>query len=210
MRAVGAALQSLLFAADLSRPARSAVLRRMGTPRRHYHGLGHLAALWTRHRRFGTGTPFASPTASRLIACAIAFHDVIYDPARRDNEHRSALLWQHLAPRDLSQDDVRWVSMTIEATADHLAPHPATTQRDRLRLWMLDLDLTPLGEPPELFARNTRRLRAEFRHLAEPEWQRGRLLFLGKLQAAPALYRSRPLAVAFEQQARRNIARELD
>jgi predicted metal-dependent HD superfamily phosphohydrolase len=30
-----------------------------------------------------------------------------------------------------------------------------------------------------------------------------------KLQAAPALYRSAPLAAAFERQARRNIARAL-
>ncbi len=210
MRAAGAALHDLLSTAALSAAARNIVLRQMATSRRHYHGLLHLTTLWTRHCRFGTGTPFLAPAATRLIACTIAFHDAVYDPARRDNEHRSALLWRRYAPADLSAADVDWVADTIEATADHLGVHDPTTQRARLRLWMLDLDLTPLGEPGELFARNTRRLRAEYHHLPEADWQRGRLAFLRKLQAAPRLFRSAPLAAAFEQQARRNIARELD
>jgi predicted metal-dependent HD superfamily phosphohydrolase len=210
MHAAGAALHDLLSTAALSEAARNVVLRQMATSRRHYHGLVHLATLWTRHGRFGTGTPFLAPAATRLIASAITFHDAVYDATRRDNEHRSALLWRRHAPADLSAADVDWVAATIEATADHLAPRDAATQRDRLRLWLLDLDLTPLGEPAELFARNTRRLRAEYRHLPEAEWQRGRLAFLRKLQAAPRLFRSVPLAAAFEQQARRNIARELE
>lgn len=209
MHAAGAALHDLLSTAALSVTARNTVVRRMATSRRHYHGLVHLATLWARHGRFGIGTPFLAPAATRLIACAITFHDAVYDATRRDNEHRSALLWRRHAPSDLSDADVDWVSVTIEATADHLALHDATTQRARLRLWLLDLDLTPLGEPAELYARNTRRLRAEYRHLPEAEWERGRLAFLRKLQAAPALFRSAPLAAAFEQQARRNIEREL-
>jgi predicted metal-dependent HD superfamily phosphohydrolase len=209
MHAAGAALHDLLSTAALSETARNTVLRRMATSRRHYHGLLHLATLWTRHCRFGIGTPFLAPAATRLIACAISFHDAVYDATRRDNEHRSALLWQRYAPADLSAADVDWVGATIEATADHLTTHDASTQRARLRLWLLDLDLTPLGEQPELFARNTRRLRAEYRHLPEADWNSGRLAFLRKLQAAPALFRSAPLAAAFEQQARRNIAKEL-
>ena len=209
MRAPGAALHELLSAAGLSESARRVVLRRMGMPHRHYHGLGHLAVLWTRHRRYGMGTPFMAPAANRLIACAIAFHDAVYDATRGDNEHRSALLWRRHAPADMSRVDVGWVSDTIEATAHHLAVHDAATQAARLRLWLLDLDLTPLGDPAASFDRSTRRLRAEYRHVPEAEWDRNRMAFLRKLRAAPALYRSAPLATAFEKQARRNIAREL-
>ncbi|MGA3400703.1 MAG: hypothetical protein ABSC95_15900 [Acetobacteraceae bacterium] len=209
MHAAGAALNDLLSTAALSAAARNIVLRQMATSRRHYHGLMHLVTLWTRHCRFGIGTPFLAPAATRLIACAITFHDAVYDAKRRDNEHRSALLWRRYAPADLSAADVDWVAGTIEATANHLAWRDRSTQRARLRLWLLDLDLTPLGEQPELFARNTRRLRAEYRHLPEAEWESGRLSFLRKLHAAPRLFRSAPLAAAFEQQARRNIAREL-
>jgi predicted metal-dependent HD superfamily phosphohydrolase len=209
MHAAGAALHDLISTAALSDAAHNIVLRQMGAPRRHYHGLSHLATLWTRHCRFGGGTSFVAPSSSRLIACAIAFHDTVYDTMRRDNEHRSAVLWRRYAPADLSAVEVEWVGTTIEATADHLGCQDASTQRARLRLWMLDLDLTPLGEPAEMFARNTRRLRTEFRHMPEADWQHRRQAFLRNLQAAPALFRSGPLAAAFEQQARRNIAREL-
>ena len=209
MRRTGAALQGLLSAAGLSQPAEQVVLRRMGMPWRHYHGLDHLAALWTRHRRYGTGTPFLAPSANRLIACAIAFHDAVYDASRRDNEHRSALLWQRYAPADLSPMAVVWVSETIEATANHLAVHDAGSQAARLRLWLLDLDLSPLGDPAESFDRSTRQLREEYRHMPYAEWESGRLAFLRKLQATPALFRSARLAAAFERQARQNIAREL-
>jgi predicted metal-dependent HD superfamily phosphohydrolase len=209
MHATGAALHDLLSTAALSAAGRNTVLRQMTTSQRHYHGLMHLATLWTRHGRFGIGTPFLAPTATRLIACAIAFHDAVYDATRSDNERRSALLWRRYAPADLSAADVDWVGGAIEATADHLASDAAGTQRDRLRLWLLDLDLTPLGEPAELFDRNTRRLRAEYRHLTRSDWEDGRMAFLRRLQAAPRLFRCAPLAVAFERQARRNIAREL-
>lgn len=209
MLAVSKALHDLLATARLSAPARNAVLRRMGLPRRHYHGLGHLAVLWTRHRRFSVGTPYRAARANRLIACAIAFHDTVYDVLRRDNEHRSALLWRRYAPPDLSRAEVAWVAATIEATANHLAQHGDTTAAERLRLWVLDLDLTPLGESAVSFRRATRLLRAESRHVPEPVWNANRLAFLRKMQTAPALYRCPRLAAAFEEPARRNIAREV-
>ena len=74
MHAAGAALHNLLATAALSDVARKIVLQQMATSRRHYHGLMHLATLWTRHGRFGTGTPFLAPAATRLIACAIAWY----------------------------------------------------------------------------------------------------------------------------------------
>jgi predicted metal-dependent HD superfamily phosphohydrolase len=206
---IGATLHDLLATAALPEHARIDVLRRMGAPGRHYHGLRHLGYLWMRHRRYGAGTPFAGRRVSRLIACAIAYHDAVYDPARSDNERRSARLWRKSAPADLAARDVDWVAEAILATADHLAPRPAHTLKQRALLWMLDLDLTPLGEEPGLFARNTRALRVEYRHVPETDWQRRRIGFLRTLQSAPALYRSAPIAAAFAAQARRNIAREV-
>jgi predicted metal-dependent HD superfamily phosphohydrolase len=206
---IGATLHDLLITAALPEHARIDVLRRMGAPGRHYHGLRHLGYLWTRHRRYGTGTPFTGRRLSRLIACAILFHDAIYDPARTDNERRSALLWRRSAPTDLAARDIDWVAQTILATANHLAPRPARTLRQRAMLWMLDLDLTPLGEEPGLFARNTHALRVEYRHVPAGEWERRRMGFLRTLQSAPALYRSAPIAAAFAARARRNIAREV-
>jgi predicted metal-dependent HD superfamily phosphohydrolase len=209
MRVLAAALHDLLLTAALPTHVRLDLLRRMQSPGRHYHGLDHLAALWVRHKRYGIGTPFVSRRLSRLIACAILFHDAVYDPVRTDNEVRSAGLWEKSAPADLPRRDVAWVANTIRATADHLAPHPARTLRQRARWWMLDLDLTPLGDEPALFDRNTRALRIEYRHLAEAEWRRQRTAFLHKLQNARGLYHSHPIAAVFASRARRNLSREV-
>ena len=207
MRVLAATLHDLFLTAALPVHAQLDLLRRMGSPERHYHGLDHLAALWIRHKRYGVGTPFVSRRLSRLIACAILFHDAVYDPTRTDNEVRSAGLWEKSAPTDLPRRDVDWVAITIRATADHLGPHPARTLRQRARRWLLDLDLTPLGDEPDLFDRNTRALRAEYRHLAEAEWRRQRTAFLHKLQNTRGLYRSHPIAAVFASRARRNLSR---
>lgn len=209
MQQVASVLHDLLSAARLSAQARSVVVRHMSGTARAYHNCYHLALLWSRHRCFARGTSFAAPRASRLIACAIAFHDAVYDPARRDNERRSAALWRRCAPAAMPGADRNWVAAAIEATADHLAPGPAATSRDRLKLWLLDLDLTPLGESPALFDRNSRELRSEYRHLSDAEWRHRRGAFMRTLQAAPRLFRSRLLAARFEAPARRNIARVL-
>lgn len=202
-------LDHLLRSADLDPAAGEEVFQLMRAPGRHYHGLNHLGLLWSRHRRFAAGSAFAAPTPSRLIACAILFHDAIYAPLRNDNEARSAALWCSHAPADLSDRQVAWVAGTIEATANHLACTDAGSECARLRLWMLDLDLTPLGERPAVFARNSMALRREFAGMDEAAWHRQRIRFMRQVQAAPQIYRSVRLAVAFEQQARRNIAQVL-
>lgn len=202
-------LDHLLRTAAQDPAAERDLLRRMAAPQRHYHGLAHLGLLWFRHCRFSAGTAFACPDANRLIACAIMFHDAVYDPTREDSEARSAALWRSTTPSGFSASQVEWVAATIEATADHLAVTDADTEPARLRLWLLDLDLTPLGDTPTVFARNTHALRREFAHLSDAAWRSRQLAFLRRVQAAERIYRSAPLAAAFEAQARRNITRVL-
>ena len=122
----------------------------------------------------------------------------------------------------ISEADRLWVADTIRATADHLAyPAPAKTEadaerqwrsaplRERARLWVLDLDLTPLGELAAAFDRNTELLRREAPQLSDAQFEAGTRGFLKKLSDAPRVYRSPTLAAHFEAQARANFAREL-
>lgn len=203
------ALRDLFETAALPDTACAEVTRRMSAEGRHYHDLAHLEVLWARNRQFTAGTEFSTPSRLRLIACAVAFHDVVFDTTRDDNEHVSATVWRSMAPNGLTPSDIDWVAETIEATADHLQPVETDSAGGRLRLWMLDLDLTPLGEAPEVFAYNTLALRAEYAHLSESEWDRHRLCFLHKLDTAPVIYRCPAFHAVFEQPARRNIAADL-
>lgn len=198
--------------------ARDALWARMNEPSRHYHHAGHLAILWSRHCDHIAETGWQSAAATRLIACTIAYHDAIYDSRRSDNEARSADLWLEVSAQGPLDDSQRqWVASTIHATADHLGADatrsPAVTGGEAwavpARLWVLDLDLTPIGEVPDVFAANTIQLRDEVPHLDFETWDAGRLNFLRHIQAVPQIYRSPAIADRFERAARVNLAREL-
>ena len=174
---------------------------------RFYHGTEHLALLFERHLRFAPEAGFEGPSETRRIASAIAFHDCIYDSSRRDNEEHSAQAWL-AASDDLDAGERAWVADTIRATRDHLA-YAAAGDRDALRLWMLDLDLTPFGEAPELFDRNAGLLRAEAPQIDDAAFEAGRLRLLRRFAEAPAIYRTPVIATHFDASARANLARHL-
>lgn len=211
MKAAPPGLAALLAQLPVVEPARRALRQRLGEPGRHYHGAWHVALLWRRHRHFGAGSFLVRPPWDRMIACAIAFHDAVYDVRRADNEAQSALLWRFHAGM-MAAPQRRWVEATIRATADHLGAGALCGTRGPARLaraWLLDLDLTPLGERSSEFARNTRRLRREFAHLPEATWDAGRLAFLGGISARPSLFRTRALAAHFGCRARANLTHAL-
>ncbi len=204
---------ALLARVPVSANAKADLAAMMASDERHYHGVNHLALLWRRHRLYAAAEGLDAPDVETLIACAIAYHDAVYARGRRDNEERSAELWLAAsAGGPLSESDRLWVADTIRATADHLAyadPAPDAPLRERARVWVLDLDLTPLGEIDADFDRNTELLRLEVPHLSEAQYDAGRLGFLRKISAAPRVYRTPALATKFEAQARANFARQL-
>jgi len=217
-------LDDLFDHVPLGDEAKTALLARMSAPDRHYHGVEHLRSLWRRHRAFAGEAGLATPPVDRLVACAIAYHDCVYDARRRDNEERSAELWLRdseaaaaamgaVMDAVMDADARAWVAETIRATQDHLAYDPRPPDdRDpatRTRLWMLDLDLTSLGETPAVFDHNTALLRREASHLAETDWRAGQRVFLRRLLDAPRIYRTPVLFALYEKGARENLARYL-
>lgn len=200
-------IEDLLAHTAAPGPARDDLVSRMSGPGRHYHALPHLGDLWTRHLYYAPAAGFDAPRIRRLIGSAIAFHDAVYVPGATDNEAQSATLWRSVAGPDLSAAEIEWVAGTIECTADHLAAvdAPCPGQPAGLRLWLIDLDLTPLGDTPERFAANGALLRAEdlAAHPEDPD--AARLTFLRSVLSAPRIFRTPTLAAAFEATARRNL-----
>lgn len=180
--------------------ARATLTALLREPWRRYHGAGHVGLLWDRHLTHG-GDP-----ADAVAAHAIAYHDAIYVVGARDNEARSAALWRthatHL-PSDLRDG----VARAILATADH-----AAERADPDACWLVDLDLTPLGEPWPQFLANGHALRLEA-GVAEGEAIPGQVAFLRRLLALPRIFRSPrhddAIAIAYEAAARINLSRLL-
>ena len=183
---------------------------RMAAPRRHYHGLDHIACLWTQHRRLSRGTIFRTSRVERLIATAIIFHDAILDPRRSDNEAASARLWRRRAAIGcrLPRRFIERVACIIEATAGHAAGHREAGCDDPAARWLLDLDLTPIGAPPHRFRSNSSALRAEFVFMAAADWERRTRDFLHALAQRTPIYYSPRIAAAFAAAAHANLARE--
>jgi predicted metal-dependent HD superfamily phosphohydrolase len=214
---------ALLAHVPLPDRAKAELSAMMAQKARFYHGVGHLALLWRRHRLYAAAEGLNAPEIETLIACAIAYHDCVYQSGARDNEERSAEVWLRAsAGSAISEADRIWVADTIRATADHLAyPAPAKGEadaerqwlsaplRERARLWVLDLDLTPLGEIAAEFDRNTELLRLESPQVSDAQFEAGTRGFLKRFSDAPRVYRSPTLAAHFEAQARANFAREL-
>ena len=212
-RAAPDGLRDLLAAVPLPDDCKNALHAQMSASDRHYHGTDHLALLFDRHRPFAPEAGLDGAAQTRLIACAVAFHDCIYDSSRGDNEERSAQAWLE-ASADLDAGERTWVADTIRATGDHLAyglraGAGAPGGPEALRLWMLDLDLTPFGEAPDVFDYNALLLRAEAPQLDDAAFETARLRLLRRFADAPVIYRTPALADRFDAPARENLARHL-
>lgn len=175
---------------------------------RHYHDIGHIDALLLlseAHR--------ARSTDSVAVDLAILYHDVVYDPARRDNEAASAG-WarRSLARLGMPEPLIAKVARYVEATA-HLTPPDAVGQtsiRDADLDLLLDLDLSILAAVPDAYDTYAAAIRREHGQYPEPAYVAGRTAVLRRLLALPRLYRSPVLAALWEAPARANLARELE
>jgi predicted metal-dependent HD superfamily phosphohydrolase len=213
--------QDLLRRAPVIEEAKQGLVEMMTSADRFYHDSLHLVQLWRRHRQYARAAGLDAPAVESLIACAIAWHDAVIDAARDDNEERSARLWLRDSENAAMADEERqWVADTIRATRDHasrdrfacddLIGSGSDVRLRRLaRDWVLDLDLTPLGEPRRVFERNTRLLRREARLATDAEFEAREKAFLGRFLSVEPIYHTPVLAAQFEAPARLNIARAL-
>ena len=205
--------EPLFSALPISEAAKQDLARRMAESTRRYHGRAHIELLWQRHRRFAPASGLSSAMETP-IALAIAFHDAVYVGGAGDNEARSAALWFEVSAVAgvCDQADRTWVAETILATADHLgagASLDLDDPRERARQWVLDLDLTPLGEDAAVFDANMDDLAAELPDASDGERRETLLSALRRFATAQPLYRCPTLRTIFEAPARDNFERHL-
>ncbi len=180
---------------------RSALEGRHGEKHRAYHNLAHVAALVRLaedHRDLLT-----NPAE---VGLAIWYHDAIYLPRRADNESASA----ELARAELLALGVRAASVTlvsglILATRDHVAP-PGLLDAATF----LDLDLSILGSPPEVYAAYRAAIRREYRWVPAPIYRTKRREVLQRFLDRPRIYLTEWFFERLEENARSNLRGELE
>ena len=168
---------------------------------RHYHTLQHL--------REGLAHFDAAASLARRpdeVELALWFHDAVYDPRRRDNEERSAG-WaaRSMEAAGCGEAAAQRVRALVLATAGHEADGD-----DPDTALLLDVDLAILGAAPAPFAEYERQVRAEYAHVADDAFGRGRAAVLAGFAARPRIYRTEPFHAALEQRARENIRLSLE
>jgi predicted metal-dependent HD superfamily phosphohydrolase len=170
-------------------------------PHRHYHDLAHVASV----RRFAESaiSEAADPAAVRL---AVWYHDVVYDPRATDNEARSAeLAITHLdrlgVPRRVSLESARLIELTA---------HHRTGAHDANGSVVLDADLAILASSPDRYDRYVAGVRAEYSHVNDAAFDRGRYDVVQGFLGRRAIYRTPTFRTDREARARANLQRELD
>lgn len=166
-----------------------------GEDHRHYHHLGHIASSLRELDR----TNASSPT----LEGAIWFHDVIYDPRRGDNEAASIDWFRLTTGSWLGPSMADEVSRLIGAT-DFRKPR----SDDPASRLIVDIDLAVLSSTSAEYDSYRHAIRREYDHIEEAVFRGGRAKVMKSFLARP-IYRTECFRHR-EEQARENIARELD
>jgi predicted metal-dependent HD superfamily phosphohydrolase len=167
---------------------------------RAYHNLTHVKALLSQaealedHLEDGAAVSFA-----------IWFHDAIYDTRKADNEERSAewateSLSQISAPRATAN----LVHEMILATKGHSGEGSCLDLQ-----WFLDLDLSILGAPLEVYGDYSRAIRQEYSWVPWFLYRRERKKVLRTFLDREHIYFTDNIRASLEARARANVEAEL-
>lgn len=160
---------------------------------RHYHTLEHLEACL---REFDAVRGLAVRPAE--VELALWFHDAIYKSWRHDNEQQSAE-WATRALRVASPDCATRVREMILATMHVDEGFAGDTAL------VVDVDLSILGQPPELYSRFERAIRREYWWVPRARYVAARGKVLAGFLARPTIYQHAALHEKYEARARANI-----
>lgn len=169
-------------------------------PHRHYHTLAHIEAMLTLLEHWPT------PVANReILQLAIAYHDVIYDPRRHDNERLSAAFAQQdMAALGYTPVQQQQVQHLILATECH-----QWDGRDPDCSLLLDLDLAILGADPQSYRHYAQAIRQEYAWVPEAEYKTARQAVLNRFLSRDALYFTAHGQRTYTTQAQVNLHSEL-
>jgi len=182
-------------AADIGRR----LLDAWSEPHRTYHSLTHLRDVLCRVDELVADAD--DPDAVRLAAW---FHDAVYR-GLPDDEERSAQRAEHdLSALGVAPGTVDEVARLVRMTVSH-DPDPG----DRNGATLSDADLASLALPADRYRCNTAAIRAEYPHVPDEAFRKGRIQVLVALLDAPAVFRTDHGRRGWEAAARDNMRAEL-
>ena len=138
------------------------------------------------------------------VALALWFHDAVYDPQAKDNELKSAELFEQYLAQDLSADDVQKIKRWIIATQKHEATNELDLQ------FLLDIDLAILAASPERFDEYEQQIQQEYAWVDPDVYSIKRKQVLAHFYQTEPLYQTEYFQQNFELKAKENLNRILN
>lgn len=167
---------------------------------RHYHNLTHLCECFAHFDKIKHW--LKSP---KVVALALFYHDVIYEPNSHTNEIDSAHFAKTALMGKISQDDVDKICAYIIATQHHQNTL-GHTDLD----YLLDMDLAILGADKGRFDEYNAQIRQEY------AWVDDTIYHTKRRQVLQRFYQQSPLFITayfydlLEAQAKQNLGQILD
>lgn len=174
---------------------------RWNEPHRSYHSLGHLAAVLDHLDLLAAD----GEQVTRPVRLAAWFHDAVYEGSTPEDEHASAELATRLLTPAVGVREAAEVARLVRLTVAH---DPAADDAPGQAL--CDADLAVLGGDPAAYAGYAAQVRAEYAHVPDPDFRRGRAAVLRRLLDRPRLYRTATGVRRWETAARHNLRAEID
>lgn len=166
---------------------------------RYYHSLKHVQDCVEKVK---IGKEIA--TDINAVEVALWFHDAFNDVYRHDNEERSAIFAREsLINAGVNRKFAENVERIILFTKHKVRPKDIDAQL------AVDIDLSSLAAPREIFVKNTEDIRKEFSRVDTASFRRGRAELLQGFLDRDPLYMTEPFRERYEEAAKDNLRKTI-
>ena len=171
-------------------------------PHRHYHTLQHISSCMDLMLELDHYHNNWFPE----LELAVMFHDIVYDTQAQNNEEKSAEIARNaIGVMNLDSEYKETVTQLILATK-----HRADLDDSWLgRNLFLDIDLSILGQDPDVFDEYERQIRKEYEWVPQRKYEEARVAVLKSFVDRKNIYTYPWTAVKLEEQARFNLHRSI-
>ena len=167
---------------------------------RFYHNLSHLQQCL-----FELDGIKKKPEHLWELEYAIWFHDVIYDPEKKDNEERSVEVAVLEAKRaGLSEDSQKRIAQYILATK-HI-DQPSCYEEELI----IDIDLSILGASKKIFDEYDKNIRKEYSFVEKDAYKKGRSEILNYFLTRKDIYFTDFFRRKYKFRAKENLERAME
>jgi len=148
------------------------IAMRYNEPQRAYHSLQHIQQLFGQYDQVK-----GNLHEPHIIALAIYYHDVIYEPTRSDNELKSAEYAVESLTGYLNAEQCQHIYALIMMTASHQVDKWSNETKEREKYsdaaYLLDMDLSILGVSWSEYEHYAHAVRQEYAHVSDDDYRVG-------------------------------------